>query len=137
MLGVTLWAPAAWLRPFIPAELACGDLTGTVWQGECRAAERINSFGARSELGRLRWKLSTSALFRLTLEADLLQLSPASRAGGSRVDLLQQGYRPWSLLLRWDFRRPRPEIDCSGPPDPKQPGRDLFDPKMRKRYRFQ
>ena len=84
----------------------------------------------------LGYALPKGGFLRLTLEADLLQLSPASRAGGSRVDLLQQGYRPWSLLLRWDFRRPRPEIDCSGPPDPKQPGRDLFDPKMRKRYRY-
>lgn len=80
------------------------------------------------------YALPKGGFLRLTLEADLLQLSPASSAGGGRVDLLQQGYRPWGLLLQWDRQRARPEIDCSGPPDPKQPGRDLFDPKMRKRY---
>ena len=116
VLGVTLWAPAAWLRPFIPAELACGDLTGTVWQGECRAAERINSFGARSELGRLRWKLSTSALFRLTLEAELeWQLQNLSartvltRKLNGRWQLrnlqLTSDYQSLGLLVDRDLRR--------------------------------
>ncbi|MGA0735036.1 MAG: type II secretion system protein N [Steroidobacteraceae bacterium] len=116
LAGIIVWAPAAWLRPALPNALACPDLTGTVWQGECRNAVRIDSFGSRSTLGHFRWKLSASSLLQLAIDAEVeWQLENlTARAefrqqsdGHWRVrDLeLVSDYQTLSLLADRDLRR--------------------------------
>ncbi|MEN9527854.1 MAG: Type secretion system protein [Pseudomonadota bacterium] len=116
LAGLVAWAPAAWLQPVLPDELVCTELNGTVWRGECRDAQRVDSFGTRTELGRLRWQLSAGSLFRLALEAKLdwqLQNSIANAevrrklSGAWQVRDLrwESDYQSLSLLADRDLRR--------------------------------
>lgn len=76
---------------------------------------------------------------RLILSTDLLQLSPWNTAASytSRASFvhLHTPYRPFALSLRYEFQPLRPPVRCAGTPE-GQPGKHLFDPKMRKKYSF-
>lgn len=116
LIGVIVWAPAAWLRPALPASLACTETAGTVWRGECRRLQRLDSFGSRAELGQLRWSLSPRSLLSLQPSIDLAwQLEEASaraniqwqpRATWQIRDLyFSSNYRSLSPLVDRDLRR--------------------------------
>lgn len=93
--GVIIWAPAAWLRPALPAEFACSDTAGTIWRGECRNLQRLNSFGSRSELGHLQWHISAWSLVALSPEVELLwQLGGANARAEVR----------WNMNSKWQIR---------------------------------
>ena len=73
-------------------------------------------------------------VLRLILSTDLLQLHPEFASGASFVHL-HTPYRPFALSLRYEFQPLRPPVRCAGTPE-GQPGKHLFDPKMRKKYSF-
>lgn len=116
LIGVIVWAPAAWLRPALPASLACTETAGTVWRGECRRLQRLDSFGSRAELGHLRWDLAPRSLLSLQPSVDLAwQLDEASaratirwqpRSAWQIRDLyFTSNYRSLSPLVDRDLRR--------------------------------
>ena len=115
-IGVIVWAPAAWLRPALPASLACAETAGTIWRGECRRLQRLDSFGSRTELGHLRWDLSPRSLLSLQPSVDVAwQLDEASARASIRWqpssawqirDLyFTSNYRSLSPLVDRDLRR--------------------------------
>ncbi len=58
---LVLWfnLPASWVRGWLPTSIGCGDLTGTVWRGECAAF----SMGGSEPLGTLTWNISPLRIF--------------------------------------------------------------------------
>lgn len=73
---------------------------------------------------------------RLALTADLLQFAPLAEERGAAMDLLRQGYRPWTLALKWDLQQVRPPLACATVNDDpyaprEQKGTQLFGPEMK------
>lgn len=73
---------------------------------------------------------------RLALTTDLLQFAPLAEERGAAMDVLRQGYRPWTLSLKWDLQQVRPPLACTMPvTDPFAPrekrGTQLFEEDMR------
>jgi hypothetical protein len=56
--------PASWVTGFLPPGVACGEISGTAWDGSCA---RLAYNGA--PVGNLAWQLHPSALLRLKLAA--------------------------------------------------------------------
>lgn len=115
-VGVIVWAPAAWLTPALPAEFVCSDTAGTVWRGECRNLQRLDSFGSRSELGHLQWHISAWSLVALNPKIELMwQLGGANARAEIRWDMhstwqirdlhFSSNYRSLSPLADPDLRR--------------------------------
>lgn len=75
---------------------------------------------------------------RLMVNTRAVQLNAGSVSGrSSSFDWMAGTYRPWSIQLCLDLQQPRPATRCgetSG--SVHQPGRNLFGPVMRKRYRW-
>lgn len=75
---------------------------------------------------------------RFMISTRAFQLHQVSRSGKvNAFDWMSGSYRPWSLILALDLQQPRPPTQCgqnSG--SIHQPGRNLFGPVMRKRYRW-
>tara|TARA_B110000285_G_scaffold234928_1_gene313728 strand:+ start:1384 stop:2262 length:879 start_codon:yes stop_codon:yes gene_type:complete len=82
--------------------------------------------GVRSQSGRF---------LRLLINTDFIQLQPTAIQGGGAWDWMEGSYRPWQFSISWDLLKRRPAASCVGAPS-GQPGRDLFDPKMRKKMRW-
>jgi hypothetical protein len=110
-IGVIVWAPAAWLLPALPASIACVETAGSVWQGECRGLQRVDSFGSRAELGQLRWRISAWSLFTLSPSAELVwQLGDANaRAEVKRA--LNTTWQVRDLRFASDYRSLGPLVD--------------------------
>lgn len=66
MAGFIVWLPAAILKPWMPADLACASWTGTVWRGAC---EGLSVRGSRS--GTLRWDVIDIAFLDPGVTLDL------------------------------------------------------------------
>ncbi|MDA0302746.1 MAG: hypothetical protein O3B45_00175 [Bacteroidetes bacterium] len=90
------------------------------------AVEGGVGLGVRSQSGRF---------LRLLVNTDLVQLQPTAFQGGGAWDWMEGSYRPWQFSISWDLLKRRPAASCVGAPA-GQPGRDLFDPKMRKKMRW-
>lgn len=75
---------------------------------------------------------------RFMISTRAFQLHPVSRSGKANAfDWMSGSYRPWSLMLALDLQQPRPPTQCGQPSGSiHQPGRNLFGPVMRKRYRW-
>ena len=84
------------------------------------------------------FKVYRGRMFRLTLDADVLQLAKASQVYSNRfvesrmrgLDWLQSGYRPWRLTLHHDLYRRKPELGCAAPTRSDE-SKTLFDPSMK------
>jgi len=94
-VGAIVWAPAAWLRPALPAEFICADTAGTVGRGECRNLQRLDSFGSRTELGHLQWHISAWSLFALSPKVELMWQFAGANA---RADV------HWDMNSTWQVR---------------------------------
>lgn len=73
---------------------------------------------------------------RIAFTTDLLQFAPLAEERGAQMDLIRQGYRPWTVALKFDFQQARPPLACqpvvSDPFAPReQLGTQLFGPEMR------
>ena len=84
------------------------------------------------------FKVYRGRMFRLTLDADVLQLAKASQVYSNRfvearmrgLDWLQSGYRPWRLTLHHDLYRRKPAQGCAAPTRSDE-SKTLFDPSMK------
>jgi general secretion pathway protein N len=56
--------PASWFKGFVPADIACAEISGTVWDGSCTG---LAYHGAA--VGNLAWELHPAALLRGKLAA--------------------------------------------------------------------
>lgn len=75
---------------------------------------------------------------RLMAGTRAFQLNAGSSTGrSSSFDWMAGTYRPWSIQLCLDLQQPRPATRCGETTGSvHQPGRNLFGPVMRKRYRW-
>lgn len=75
---------------------------------------------------------------RIILGTRAAQLGGSSSTGrSSSFDWMAGTYRPWSIQLCLDLQQPRPATRCGETTGSvHQPGRNLFGPVMRKRYRW-
>jgi hypothetical protein len=58
LVVLVLYLPAAWLAGFLPPQVQCADIGGSLWQGECL---RLQVQG--NPLGDASWNLSTGSAF--------------------------------------------------------------------------
>lgn len=74
---LALYLPASWFASFLPAQVKCRELGGSVWHGECLGLSYQNS-----ELGDATWDLSVGGVLagRLRGEVDLRGAAAALRA---------------------------------------------------------
>jgi len=63
---------------------------------------------------------------RIALTTDLLQFAPMAENRGAAMDLLRQGYRPWTLGIRWDIQQERAPLACSVVVDDPYARREQF-----------
>lgn len=68
--------PASVLLSYLPAQIVCEDVSGTVWHGSCG---QVSSDGMK--VAGVSWRLHPLALLALELSADLSSIDP--NAGGS------------------------------------------------------
>lgn len=75
---------------------------------------------------------------RIMVGTRAAQLNARSSTGrSSSFDWMAGTYRPWSIQLCLDLQQPRPATRCGETTGSvHQPGRNLFGPVMRKRYRW-
>ncbi len=66
LVVLVLYLPAAWLAGFLPPQVHCADIGGSVWQGECL---RLQVQG--NPLGDASWNLSTGSAFVGRLVGDV------------------------------------------------------------------
>lgn len=76
VVTLLLRLPASLLVSHLPADVACEDVSGTVWHGTCG---QLSSDGLK--VAGLSWRLHPLALLGLALSADLASAEPG--AGGS------------------------------------------------------
>lgn len=111
-VGVIVWAPAAWLRPALPAQIVCTDTSGTVWRGECRRLLRVDSFGSQADLGQLRWQIAAWSLLTLSPTAALeWQLGGANARAEVRW-AMNSTWQIRDLALAADYRSLGPLVDA-------------------------
>jgi hypothetical protein len=77
--------PARLLVSFLPGDITCEDISGTVWQGSCG---QLRSNGL--SIAGLSWKLHPLALLRATISADLSSADPGNGGTGS-VEVQRSG----------------------------------------------
>jgi hypothetical protein len=77
LVVVVLYLPASWLVARLPPQLQCGDVGGTIWQGECL---RLKYQGA--ELGDASWNFAPGSALtgRLAGDVDLRGSAITARA---------------------------------------------------------
>lgn len=83
--------PAAWLRGFLPAELRCASLGGSLWSGHCSGMTLTARGAPPLRFDTLRWSLHPLALLRGRVEADV-SLAGSDVAADGRF-MLQSGGR--------------------------------------------
>ncbi len=77
--------PASWLSGFLPKDVACADIGGTLWSGSC------SGFTVKGEpYGDTSWQLHTSALFRGKLSSHVDIQHPSGTATGE-IDVTPGG----------------------------------------------
>jgi general secretion pathway protein N len=70
--------PASWVAPTPPSEVACGDVSGTIWSGTC------TSLTAQGQaLGDLTWDVHASRLLAGKLNAALVLARPTGNVQGT------------------------------------------------------
>jgi hypothetical protein len=73
--------PARWAAPLLPPQLACGTLSGTVWNGACEGARvQLPGNPTPRDLGALRWDVDALQLFAARLAAHVDVASPVMSA---------------------------------------------------------
>ena len=87
--------PAAWVLPALRAELTCGNVSGSIWHGECDDA-RIR--GVR--LDQLAWRLHPGELLHGELAAELSATRDTAHAAGTILIGLHGPLRVRSLRAR-------------------------------------
>ena len=76
--------PLRWATSFLPAQVACGQPAGSVWQGRCGALS-INAGTSPLPLGPVSWDLQAAALLRLHLRGTV-RLEGPQLNGVAQVD---------------------------------------------------
>lgn len=97
--------PLSWVSPLLPANVRCGQPTGSLWAGGCGAVTLTTGTGANSPLSAatVTWRWLPSRLLRLRLALSVqLQV-----AGTTAEALLQRGWGRWEVL----------ELNARGPLD--------------------
>ncbi len=117
-----------------------------LWGREWAPAGPDSLFGVAPEDGTWRFavegglavgvRIWPGRFMRIAFTTDLLQFAPLAEERGAHMDLLRQGYRPWTLALQFDFQQVRPPLACqtvtNDPYAPReQKGTQLFGPEMR------
>ncbi len=77
--------PAQWAAAFLPAQLTCQQLTGTLWNGGCSGLAMSGQ-----ALGDLDWRLHPLALLAARLDADV-QWTPAGGSAQGHISLRPGG----------------------------------------------
>jgi hypothetical protein len=72
--------PASVLISHLPADIACEDVSGTVWHGTCG---QLSSDGLK--VAGVSWQLHPLALLELAISADLSSIDPSAGGSGSVV----------------------------------------------------
>ena len=63
--------PASWFSGALPPQLGCGNLTGSIWRGQCSGLSVAQANGQPLRLDTLDWQLHPLALLRGRLQADV------------------------------------------------------------------
>jgi hypothetical protein len=66
LVVLVLYLPAAWLAGFLPSQVHCADIGGSVWQGECLQLQIQGT-----PLGDASWNISTGSAFTGKLVGDV------------------------------------------------------------------
>lgn len=72
--------PASVLVSHLPADIACEDVSGTIWHGTCG---QLSSDGLK--VAGVSWRLHPLALLELAISADLSSIDPSAGGRGSLV----------------------------------------------------
>jgi len=79
------YLPASWFRSYLPAQVACNDIGGSVWNGECLGLEVQGT-----KLGDATWNLAATSALRGRLIGDV-DLRGALAHGRADVDVSFKG----------------------------------------------
>lgn len=100
--------PASWLAGFLPGGIACGQISGTAWNGSCAG------FVAQGNaLGDLNWKLHAASLLSGKLGANVSMRGPA---GSADADVFVRGTSVEAHGVRAEITLD-PALLAQSPPD--------------------
>lgn len=102
LIGLGIWAPAAWLVAALPASISCSGVSGSVWHGRCTDLRWVNSLGVARQFGDITWQWRPSSLLRL---------APEVRADWRMANARMTAALQWKPNQQWQIRNLRLDSD--------------------------
>ena len=84
VIALLVVLPAAWLKGWLPPQVACGSLGGSVWRGQCSALSVALPGKPPLRLDAVSWQLHALSLLRGRLQADV-SLAGADLAASGQI----------------------------------------------------
>ncbi|MFO1503033.1 MAG: type II secretion system protein N [Steroidobacteraceae bacterium] len=71
LIALLVVFPAAWIKSFLPAQVRCASLAGSIWRGQCNDLALAQPGKPALRLDSVNWRLRPLALLQARLRADV------------------------------------------------------------------